>query len=103
MVRQVIRNVGRRIEKNFELNFFSKNVDFPQDLPCPGHPRTSLALTIQEPLHTTGANFHSRLPPLIISTFFHPVITLPYSETANTRGFYSSTISVYLLLAGDVA
>jgi len=40
-----------------ESNFFLENVDFLQDkkgdLPCPRHPRTSLALAIQEPLHAT--------------------------------------------------
>jgi len=40
-----------------KLESFSKDVDFLQeivwDFPCPGHPRTSFAPGIQEPLHAT--------------------------------------------------
>src|SRR6218665_2316762 len=55
--KRVVRNLGRRIKKCFfkNRNFFRKKADFLEDkrkcrdLPCPGHPRTSLALGIQVP------------------------------------------------------
>src|SRR6218665_1192623 len=63
------RIYGKRLKRSSEmlgnerkffgekLESFSKDVDFLQeivwDFPCPGHPRTSFAPGIQEPLHAT--------------------------------------------------